>query len=379
MKEQITIDRDALLQCFCDLVEVDNESLHEREMADAVTARLAALGLEVKEDGTAQRIGGNAGNLYAFLPGRGALAAAEPIAFCAHLDSVSPACKKRAVIGADGSIASDGTTVLGADDLSAVAAMLTSVRLLRGSTVAHRPVELLFTVCEEMYTLGSRAWREDELPLRAKKIFVPDLTGRVGTAAIAAPTILALHITLTGRASHAGFAPEAGIHAIAAAAKALSRITLGHVDEETTVGIGTIHGGTVPNAVPEQCELEGEIRGYGDRRVWEQAEKLKEIFAQEAEALGAQVQLDITERTRAYATAPDAPIVQMLHAACERVGIPMTLCRTFGGSDANTFAARGYETLVLANAMENIHSVRESTHIEEMTRLCQLLVELTIQ
>lgn len=378
MREGVFIDRDALVKCFCRLVAVDNESCREREMADEVSARLRQVGLCVKEDCAAERIGGNAGNLYAYLPGKGALADAEPIAFCAHLDSVAPACGKRAVVKPDGSICSEGNTVLGADDLSAVAAILEAVRILQETELPHRPLELLFTVCEELYTLGSRAWREEELPLRAKQIFVPDLTGKVGRAAIAAPTILALHITVTGRASHAGFAPEAGIHAIAAAAKALSALTLGHVDEETTVGIGTICGGTVPNAVPERCELQGEIRGYDARRVWEELENIRTIFVREATAMGACVQIDTEERTRAYATDPESAIVTAFRQACEQIGVPCELCRTFGGSDANTFAARGYQTMVIANAMENIHSVRESTDVEELERLCRLLLELTL-
>ncbi len=379
MTERFDIDREALLRRFCALVAVDNESYCERQMADAVIGQLAELGVEVKEDGAAERIGGNAGNLYAYLPGRGTLADAEPIAFCAHLDSVTPAKGKRVVVDADGAVRSAGDTVLGADDLSAVAALLQMADTLQQTKVPCRPIELLFTVCEEPYTQGSRAWREDELPLRSTKIFVPDLTGKVGTAVIAAPTIVALHIVVTGRAAHAGFAPEAGIHAISVAANALSRLTLGHVDRETTVGIGTICGGTVPNAVPERCELRGELRGYDDARVWEELENIKTVFSEEAAVQGAAVRMDTEERTHAYTTDPTSPIVAMFRAACERSGLPCVLTRTFGGSDANTFAARGYHTLVIANAMKDIHSVQESTDLEEMTRLCRLLTELTIQ
>jgi tripeptide aminopeptidase len=50
--------------------------------------------------------------------------------------------------------------------------------------------------------------------------------------------------------------------------------------------------------------------------------------------------------------------------------------RTFGGSDANTFAARGRDTLVIANAMSSIHSVEEFTTVDELARLCALLIEL---
>ena len=44
------------------------------------------------------------------------------------MDSVEPACGKRAVFREDGTITSDGTTVLGADCLSGVAAILEALR-----------------------------------------------------------------------------------------------------------------------------------------------------------------------------------------------------------------------------------------------------------
>ena len=133
MKEPMylpAVDGAALTELFCRLVAIDNPSYGERQMADTVTTHLRALGLDVIEDGAAKRVGGNAGNLYAYAPGVGALADAVPIACCAHLDSVSPAVGKHAVVGADGRITSTGDTVLGADDLSAVAAMLENARMM---------------------------------------------------------------------------------------------------------------------------------------------------------------------------------------------------------------------------------------------------------
>jgi tripeptide aminopeptidase len=375
-QEPLCADAETLATLFCELVALDNESFDEREMADAVTRRLQAMGLTVAEDDTGTHIGASAGNLYAVLPGTGHLRDAAPIALCAHMDSVSPARGKRAVRHADGSMTSAGDTVLGADDLSAVAAILEAVRILKASSMAHRPLELLFTVCEEPYTLGSRTMAQRQLPLRAKTVIVPDLTGRVGTAAIAAPTILALTVTVIGRASHAGFAPEAGIHAIAVAARALSRLKLGHVDADTTVGIGTISGGTVANAVPEKCVLCGEIRGYADARVWEELQTIKDAFEQEASDAGAAVQIETELRTKAYRMAEDAfPVALFTHACCQR-GIACTLTQTFGGSDANTFAEQGLDVLVIASAMENVHSVNERTELCEMTRLCELLLSM---
>lgn len=205
---------------------------------------------------------------------------------------------------------------------------------------------------------------------------MPDLTGAVGTAALAAPTILAVTVTVKGRAAHAGFAPEEGIHAIAVAARALSQCMLGHVDDDTTVGFGVIRGGTVCNAVPAECVLEGEVRGYRDDRVWEELQQITKIFQREAAAVGAEVTIQAQERVHAYEVSCDSPIIHNYCAACKMVGVSPSWIKTFGGSDANTFAAGGRDTLVIANAMANIHSVEESTCVGEMIRLTTLILAL---
>ena len=104
-----------LVSRFQTLVSIDNPTLHECALSDALQHLYADLGITLHEDDAAQKIGGNAGNLYAYLPGDASLA---PILLSAHMDAVTPACGKKAVLHPDGRITSDGTTVLGADDLS---------------------------------------------------------------------------------------------------------------------------------------------------------------------------------------------------------------------------------------------------------------------
>ena len=52
-----------------------------------------------------------------------------------------------------------------------------------------------------------------------------------------------------GRAAHAGFAPEKGVSAIRAAARAIAIMPLGRIDEETTANVGVIRGGSATNII----------------------------------------------------------------------------------------------------------------------------------
>ena len=255
------IDTQRLVRTFSELVAVDSPSFGERAMADLLRDKLAALGISCKEDGAAEKLGGTAGTLFARVPGTPGAAA---LLFCTHMDTVVPARGKRAVLHADGRITSAGDTVLGADDLAGVAALLEVLETLREQGIAHRPLELLFTAAEEPYCAGVRHF--DFSQCTAKTGFVLDLTGPVGTAAVAAPTILSFTVEITGRAAHAGFAPETGVHAVAAAAKGLARLQQGRLEAGTTLNVGMISGGTAANIVPERCTLSGEIRSMQHAR-----------------------------------------------------------------------------------------------------------------
>ena len=255
------IDRERLVSTFTGLVAVDSPSKGERKMADKIKALFEELGCAVSEDGAGEKIGGNAGNLFLTVPGE---EGSEPIFFGGHLDTVEPAKGKRAVLDENGVITSEGDTVLGADDLTAAAELLEVVRIYKEHNIPHRPLEIAFFAAEELYTLGSRVF--DFSRLKAREAYVLDLSGEIGRAALRAPTFLYYKATVHGRSSHAGFAPEAGVSAIKAAADAISKIQIGHVDPDTTVAVGIIKGGLATNMGPEECTVEGEIRSYFDEK-----------------------------------------------------------------------------------------------------------------
>ena len=70
--------------------------------------------------------------------------------------------------------------------------------------------------------------------IKARQAYVFDLSGEIGNAALAAPTLLSFQINVIGKKSHAGFCPQLGVNAIEIAAAAISQIKQGWTDEETT-------------------------------------------------------------------------------------------------------------------------------------------------
>ena len=72
---------------------------------------------------------------------------------------------------------------------------------------------------------------------------------------IDSPTHFRIEASFRGAAAHAGIRPEEGRSAILAAARAVASMPHGRLEEERTVNVGTITGGSAINIVPEQCAL----------------------------------------------------------------------------------------------------------------------------
>lgn len=369
------INETRLTDRFLELVKIDSESFCEREMADRVRACLEELGLDVWEDGAAKRMGHenpcSAGNLYGRLPGN---KPGDPVLFCAHLDTVSPGVGKNPIREGD-RIHSDETTVLGADDLTGVASILEALTVIRERNLPHPDIEVLLPVAEEPYCVGTRYMEPDRLT--SKAAYVLDLTGPVGTAALAAPSILSVTAEVYGKAAHAGFHPEDGINALNIAAKALTRIPTGHLGSDTTVNFGVISGGTGKNIVPDHICIRGEIRSMSHASACRVFDTVQGIFQKTANSMGGRAEVSSIEEIRAYTIDESDPVVTRLRNAMNRLGYgEPILTTTFGGSDNNNLNLHGIHGIVLANAMEKVHSVYEETSVSQMVKATALVLEL---
>lgn len=359
-------NKERLIQQFTDLIHINSPSLGERQMADYLTNELITLGLTVEEDDAGKQLGGNCGNLYAFLEGDSSL---PPILLCSHMDTVEPSTGKKAILE-DGVFHSDGTTILGADDCSGTAAILETLRVIQEQNLTHRPIEVLFTIAEEIYCKGSKHF--DFSKIHSKEAFVLDYSGPTGVAASKAPTILFFNVAVHGLASHAGFAPQTGIHAIQAASKAIACLKLGQIDSETTLNIGTIHGGSGNNVIPDLCTVTGEIRSYSHETAISLAEEVHKQFENAAAEIGAKVEFEKSFACRAYEVANHHPIVSHFKKACLKLNVTPALEKTFGGSDNNVFVENGITGLVVASAMYQCHSLNEYAPVNELIQLAEL-------
>ena len=356
-----------LVDQFIDMVKIASPSRQEGAFAAYMRKELEALGFVVEVDSAGDNVGGNTGNLIATLKGTKEV---EPLMFCCHMDTVLPCTNIHPVIDGD-VIRSDGTTILSGDDKAGIAAILEGVRRIQERNVEHGLLQVVLTICEEVGMYGSKGL--DYSKIKAKRAFILDSSGPLGKIVIQGPAKDVIKAVIHGRSAHAGLTPEKGISAIQVAARAIDRMKLLRIDEETTANLGTISGGSATNIVAEQAEVVAEARSLVNEKLDVQSGHIRECFEQAAREFGATVDVTIDRSYAAFQLTKDTPVVQQCLEAMHRLGVEPKLLSTGGGSDCNVFNARGLTAVDLAIGMTDVHSKEETIKISDMETVACLI------
>lgn len=371
------VNKERLAETFTQLVEIDSVSKEEGKIVFLIKDILESLGARTFVDGAGEKIGSDTGNLIAKFKGN---TQASPLLLNAHMDTVEPGRGVRAVLK-DGIFTSDGTTILGADDKSAIAIIIEVVRIIKEQDLPYGPLELVFTVCEETGLLGAKHLDFDLIS--ATYGFALDATDTEGIVT-RAPSANRLEFRIHGKDAHAGAAPEKGINAILLASKAIAPLEIGRIDHETTCNIGVIEGGTAINIVPKLVIVKGEVRSHDEDKLDRVTAKIVSSFKDVVEnyrgsssgdglpRLESQVESDF----RRTFIPDDHPLVTLASRAAENLGKKMITKRSGGGADANVFFEKGIMTGVLGTGMRDMHTVRESVRLDEMVQTTELLLEI---
>ena len=355
---------------FVELAGVPSPPGEERAVADRVIDYLRGLALLVDEDDAGARIESTIGNLYSRIEPNGG---GTPLFFCAHLDTVPPEGPLQPVVE-DGVVRNAGGTILGADNKSAVAAMLEATRRVLAENRPHGGIELLFTPKEEVGLRGAAAF--DQERLNARVGYVYDHAGPVGEVILGAPFQCKLDVAFHGRAAHSGMYPEEGRSAIAAAARAIADLRLGRLDDETTANVGSIRGGSARNIVPERCFFEAEARCHDERKLAELVEEMLETITFAGQLAECDVETQVDPSARGYRFKRDDEPVRLAAAAFDLVGVQPSYGLSGGGADANVFNERGLQCLNLANGMTDIHTPDERIAIADLERMVDVTLAL---
>lgn len=273
-------------------------------------------------------------------------------------------------------ITTDGNTLLGADDKSGVAAIMTAVdHLMQNRDLKHGPIRIVFTCDEEV---GRGTAKLDLKKIGAICAYTLDGESEAGLENETFSADLAT-VTITGRNIHPGFAKDVMINAIRLAGQFITRMPWHRLAPERTSGRdGFLHPYVIEGGVPE-TKIRILLRSFVTAELKEQAKVLKNIAATlEAEFPGAKVDVSIKKQYRNmieyFEKEPRA--VPLAEQAIRNAGLTPKFQSIRGGTDGSRLSEMGLPTPNLSVGMHNFHSPLEFACLEQMESAVKVLIEL---
>ncbi len=356
-----------LLSTFLQLVRINGTAKKERPVANYLKRHLKSN--RVREDNAGKNIGGDCGNLIVQVPGD----ARETVMLSAHMDTVQPTTGIASKI-TRGVIHTDGKTILGADDRAGIAMILELLAHLAESKIAHPPLELVFTIAEEIGLQGAKQMRFRDI--KSGLGYILDSSLPVGMAVNQSVTIQRMNIRVEGRSAHAGVDAERGINAISIAAKALSKIPTGKIAKHTTLNVGAIHGGQAFNIVPNEVHVVLEIRSAYPAVLKKWAARVRSAFAASARQARGRVRIEQWTDFKTFYVSPKAPVAKSFVAGAKALGMAPVLRQYGGGSDGNVFNHMGIPCLVLGLGYHAPHTTEERMAVASLVQGTRLLASI---
>src|SRR5205814_8884449 len=110
-----------------------------------------------------------------------------------------------------------------------------------------------------------------------------------------------------------------------------------------------------------------------------QVERMVRCFEQAAREYGAEVVIDHQRHYNSYTIPEDAAVVKIAQRASRALRFDPVLRTTLGGSDANVYNAKGVPSIVVATAMDKIHTHEECISRQGLIDTARLAYQICIE
>ena len=273
-------------------------------------------------------------------------------------------------------VTASGSTLLGADNKSGVAEIMTAAEyLLAHPEIPHGAIRIAFTPDEEV---GRGTMYFDVPAFGAVCAYTMD-GGARGELEFESFSADAISITFRGFNTHPGFAKGRMVNAIKLAARFIERLPPDRLSPETTEGLeGFVHPYVVQASV-DRTTVKLLVRDFVTAGLREK-ETWLESLAREvvAAAPGASFESRIEESYRNMREVLDNHplIVECARQAISRAGVPVRERAIRGGTDGSRLSFMGLPTPNLFAGEQNFHSRLEWVSVQDMEKAVEVIVEL---
>ena len=409
----IQIDPEHLAERLIRYVQIDTQSdptssSHPSTEKQKDLSQL--LGKELKGMGITASETDEFGYVYATLPSNSDKKDIPVICFCSHVDT-APDCSgthvkpvyhrnydgKDIILPDDnaqvlrmndspylsehigsGIITTSGTTLLGADDKSGVAAIMeAALYLIQHPAIKHGELKILFTPDEEV---GMGTAKVDMKKLGASFGYTLD-GGEAGSLEDETFSADAAYIHINGVIVHPGYAKGKLVNALKVAAAVLDALPKNEWSPETTEGMqGFVHP-TATNGNAEKATLQFIVRDFTLSGLRAHHERLKKITVETlAKFPGATMEYVEQEQYRNMKAVLDGcpQVITYAEEAIRRAGLTVKKESIRGGTDGSRFSYIGMPCPNIFTGMQNIHSKLEWIGTRDMAKAAETIVHLAM-
>jgi tripeptide aminopeptidase len=273
-------------------------------------------------------------------------------------------------------VTASGLTLLGADNKSGVAEIMTAAEyLLAHPEIPHGAVRIAFTPDEEV---GQGTKYFDVPAFGAHCAYTID-GGPRGELEFESFSADAMSITFRGFNTHPGFAKGRMVNAIKLAARFIDRLPADRLSPETTEALeGFVHPYVVQASV-DRTTVKLLVRDFVTTGLAHK-ERWLEALAQEivASVPGASAESRVEQSYRNMREVLDNHplVVDCARAAIARAGLPVQERAIRGGTDGSRLSFMGLPTPNIFAGEQNFHSRLEWVSVQDMEKAVEVIVEL---
>ncbi len=275
-------------------------------------------------------------------------------------------------------ITTDGTTLLGADDKSGVAVMMSAAaQLMSDRSIAHGPIRLCFT-CDEEIGRGIEKLDLDVFGVCCAYTLDSDGSGRIDSETFSADQAM---ITVRGVNTHPSVGKGVMVNAIRILSDLISSLPTETLSPETTDGRdGFIHPYHIEGGVAE-ASARLILRDFETEKLAEYAGLLDSLAQPLREKYPrAEIKIDVHKQYRNMrdGLVKEPRALEKAIEATRAAGLEPNLNIIRGGTDGSLLTEKGLPTPNLSSGQHNPHSPLEWTTVEEMEKAVDVLVQLAI-
>lgn len=273
-------------------------------------------------------------------------------------------------------VTASGATLLGADNKSGVAEIMTAAeRLMTHPEIPHGDLRIAFTPDEEVGE-GTRFF--DVVRFGARYAYTVD-GGPRGELEFESFSADAITVTFRGFNTHPGYAKGRMVNAIKLAARFIERLPADRLSPETTDGReGFVHPYGMEAGV-DRTSVKLLVRDFATAGLAEKEAWLASLAAEVVSGVpGASVDVAVDESYRNMREVIDRhpQVVSCARDAIARVGLRVRERPIRGGTDGSRLSFMGLPTPNLFAGEQNFHSRLEWVSVQDMEKAVDVIVEV---